>query len=144
MYKKCDGNPCTWFLNGEGTCSLNGSLCANPFSEEGCKIQDDEIFHNPTEPRFKEGRIPLRILTKKDVFKKLNVKGRLVADYFIPYSEIDMMNVSPSLIIKNAIDVVRDKYKKGDFCDQAYDAELYIFQNVELFRNIIGIYVIKV
>lgn len=142
MYKKCDGNPCTWFLNGEGTCQLNGSLCANPFSEEGCKIQDDEIFHSQTEPRFKEDKNPLRILTKKDVFEKLDVKGRLVADYFIPYSDIDMMNVTPSLIIKNAINVVRDKYKKGDFCGQAYDATLYIYQNVEFSDGVIGIYVI--
>ena len=144
MYKKCDGNPCVWFLNGEGTCQLNGSLCANPFSEDGCKIQDDEIFHNPAEPRFKEGRMPLRVLKTADVFKKLDVKGRLVADYFIPYSDIDAMNVTPSLIIKNAIDVVRDKYKKSDFCDQAYDAELHIFQNVELIDGVTGIYVIKV
>lgn len=142
MYKK--GNVCTWFLNGEGTCQLNGSLCANPFSDEGCKIQDDEIFHSKAAPRFKEDKNPLRILTKKDVFKKLDVKGRLVADYFIPYSDIDMMNVTPSFIIKNAIDVVRDKYKKGDVCDQAYDAALYIFQNVELFDGVIGIYVIMV
>lgn len=144
MYKKCDGNPCTWFLNGKGTCYLNGSLCANPFSEEGCKIQDDEIFHNPTESRFEEGRIPLRILKKTDVLKNLDVKGRLVADYFIPYSEIDAMNVTPSLIIQNAIDVVRDKHKKGDACCQAYDAELYIFQNVELIDGVIGIYFIEV
>lgn len=144
MYKKCDGNPCVWFLNGEGTCQLNGSLCASPFSEEGCKIQDAEIFHKPTEPRFKEDRNPLPVLKKIDVFKKLDVKGRLVADYFIPYSTIDTMRVTPSLIIKNAIDVVRDKYKKGDLSDQSYDAAVYIFQNVELLDGVTGIYVIEV
>lgn len=142
MYKKCDGNPCTWFLNGEGTCQLNGSLCASPFSEEGCKIQDDEIFHRQTEPRFKADKNPLCILTKKDVFKKLDAKGRSIADYFIPYSDIDAMKVASSLIIKNAIDVVRDKYKKSDFYDQAYDTAIYIFQNYELFDGITGIYVI--
>ena len=144
MYKKCGGNPCTWFLNGEGTCQLNGSLCANPFSEDGCKIQDAEIFHKLTEPRFKEGKNPLPILTQKDVFKKLDVKGRLVADYFVSYSDIDAMTVTPSMIIKNAIAVVRDKYNKGDFCDQSYDAALYIFQNVELLDGVTGIYVIMV
>lgn len=144
MYKKCDDNPCTWFLNGDGTCQLNGGLCANPFSEEGCKIQDAEIFHNQTEPRFKEDKYPLPILTKKDVFKILDVKGGLVADYFVSYSDIDAMTVTPSMIIKNAIAVVRDKYKKGDFCDQAYDAEVHIFQNVELIDGVTGIYVIKV
>ena len=116
----------------------------NPFSEDGCKIQDDEIFHNPIAPRFKEGSIPLRVLTKGDVSRELEVKGRLVADYFIPYNDIDSMNVSPSLIIKHAIDDVREKYKKGDFYDQAYDAELHIFQNVELIDGVTGIYVIKV
>lgn len=78
------------------------------------------------------------------MFKKLDVKGRLVADYFIPYSTIDTMRVTPSLIIKNAIDVVEDKYKKGDLSDQSYDAAVYIFQNVELLDGVTGIYVIEV
>ena len=142
MYKKCDGNPCTWFLNGEGVCFLNGSYCMNPFSEEGCKIQDDEIFHEPTSLRFKESDKPLGVITKGEIFSKLNVKGRVVADYFIPYAEIEEMNVNPYVAIKYAIKTVREKYNKCNLLLQALDAKCYIFHNMELVDGVIGIYII--
>lgn len=143
-YKKYGGNLCKWFLNGEGICFLNGSWCVNPFSEEGCKIQNDEIFHDSIEPRFENDNKPFNTLKKVDIFRKLDANGRLVADYFIPYDDIDKMNVTPSLVIKHAIEIVREKYQKGDFTAKDDDAECYIFHNVELIDGVIGIYVIMI
>lgn len=143
MYKKSD-HVCKWFCNGEGICGLNGSFCMNPFCEEGCRIQNEEIFHvRDVVSQFEKDDEPLKILTTGDIHHELKTKGRLVSDYLIPYSAIDEMNVSPSLFIKEAIRRVREKYDEADFYDRDYYATKYIYQNVEFSNGELGIYVIK-
>ena len=96
MYKKSD-HVSKWFCNGEGICGLNGSFCMNPFCEEGCRIQNDETFHDvDILLRFEKDNKPLKILKTGDIHRELKTKGRLVSDYLIPYSTIDEMN-APSV-----------------------------------------------
>ena len=143
MYKDADSKPCTWFINGESICVLNGAWCMCPFSELGCKIQGDEIFHYSTYINFKEDKEQLPVTKESEFLRKVGAEGRIVADYFIPYSKIDTMNVTPFSIIKNAIDIVREKYNKGDCYTRWHDAVVYIIQNAESILGERGIYVIK-
>ena len=143
MYR--EGNICTYFNNGYGICTANGSRCDSPFSCEGCKIQCERIFKK----EFKKGETleykPTKdkiIISKSEAWKRIGIKkDDLIADYFIPYFDFDRFAVSPSVIIDDAYKTIDEKIKRAGFTTNNVQYRLY--QNVGMLGQI-GVYVIGV
>lgn len=139
-----DGKVCDWFENhGFSSCFLNGSLCCCPFSKKGCEIQCVVVFKDKPEGKkanrySSEERIgDNKKLTKDKIFKRLEIKkGEAVADYFIPYSKLDICE-APSEEIRYGIDQVKDKFKKSEYRLQY----LRMYHNVEIMGQL-GFYII--
>ena len=138
-----DGEICDWFENGTCSCFLNGSRCDCPFSNRGCQIQCEKIFKEKPEGekanRYKtETHInENKILTKRGVFKELRIKkGDAIADWFIPYSKLEMLT-DPSEKITFGVDQVHRKFDESEF----YLEDLLIYHNVEIFGQV-GVYII--
>lgn len=139
---KRDGNICKWHLLLGGCCFLNGSLCCNPFSIEGCDIQCRDIFkdqnvqHKHYEPDKDD-----RKLTKSDIWKLMKIKrGDMVGDWFVPYREMKTIGIDPEIEIYHAIKEVKDKFKRENIMIN----QLRIFHNVELFKEEYGVYIIGI
>ena len=138
-----DGEICDWFENGTCSCFLNGSRCDCPFSNRGCQIQCEKIFKEKPEGeianRYSSDKHinKKKILTKQDVFKRLEIKkGEAVGDWFIPYSKLEML-IDPSEEIKFGVDQVRRKFDESEF----YLKHMRIYHNVEIFGQV-GVYII--
>ena len=139
-----DGKICDWFEQGISSCFLNGSRCDCPFSKRGCEIQCERIFKKEPEGeganRYKSDKElnPNKPLTRSDVFKRLKIKeGEHIAEWFIPYSQIDAMMVAPSDQIKYGVEMVQKKFDDSEF----YLRFLRIYHNVKI-GNQVGIYII--
>lgn len=139
-----DGKICDWFEQGISSCFLNGSRCDCPFSKRGCEIQCERIFKMKPEGeganRYKSDKElnPNKPLTKSDVFKRLKImEGECIAEWFIPYSQIDAMMVAPSDQIKYGVEMVQKKFDDSEF----YLEFLRIYHNVKI-GNQVGIYII--
>ena len=140
-----DGKICDWFENyGFSSCFYNGSRCDCPFSKRGCEIQCERIFKEKPEGeganRYKSdsGLGENKPLTKSAVFKRLEIKeDEHIAEWFIPYSQIDDMMVAPSDQIKYGVEMVQKKFDDSEF----YLRFLRIYHNVKI-GNQVGIYII--
>ena len=80
------------------------------------------------------------ILTKSDVFKRLGIKkGMIVADWFIPYYQIDELAIDPSDEIDFGIEMVKKK-----FDESGYEiTHMRIYHNFEQLKQV-GIYILGV
>lgn len=141
-----NGKICLWLDQGIGACGLNGGTCGCPFSKKGCEIQCKEIFkEEPTDLNSNRytpnnSKYSNRILTKAGIFKRIGLrKGMAIAEWFIPYYEIDMTAVSPLVYIKDGIDRVKEKLKKSNYNVN----RIRIYHNVEI-AEVIGIYILGV
>lgn len=141
------GNICTFYQNGFGSCFCNGSRCDSPFSEEGCRIQCKEIFkedYDSLKGRRYKPRGKQELLTKTDIYKRIGIKkGDLVADYFIPYSEMEIL-IDQHSAIQSGFDIVKQKfanYYNNGRCPQVH---YRIYQNMKLTDNVLGIYIIGI
>lgn len=145
---------CLWFTDGEGTCFKNGSRCDYPFSDEGCKIQCEELNKLSKYPsKFKESAfhrykpydkdVPVRTIT--DIYKYLKIKkGDLIADYRIPFYLLHAFPY-PSAAIDNAWEQIERKLKDAGLRQAQYTTDGdWIFYNVELMDGVTGIYLISV
>lgn len=133
---------CMWFMNGEGRCFLNGCGCADPFSENGCRIQHDEVFHREGEfvNNFKAGKV-LGAMKKADVFREEGIKrGDLVADWFIPYNELEK-TMCPAKEIKHGLEEIDRKFDEAPGWHKP--DETCVYQNVEMCGTT-GVYIMKV
>lgn len=140
---KRDGNICANFLILEGCCFLNGAECCNPFSVEGCDIQCHDIFYRnpPSEHKNYEQSKSDEKTTKSELWKALWIKkGDMVGEYIIPYDEIEMMNVDPNVIIHEAKEQVKNKFFEAD----KIMTFIRVFHNVEILKDVYGVYVIGV
>ena len=78
-----------------------------------------------------------KILTKVDVFKRIGIKkGMIVADWFIPYYQLDEMGVHPSDQIEHGIEMVEKKFEESEY----YMEHMRIYHNVEIVGQV-GIYI---
>ena len=136
-----DGNVCKWYLELEGRCFLNGSGCMNPFSMEGCEILCRDSHKTPIESfRHYEPYEKNMMLKKHEIKKLLELKkGDFIADWIIPYKELQDNDLDPSIAIKEAIKEVEKK-----FADYWFKQAVVInwFHNVEIMDGEYGIYVI--
>ena len=138
-----NGKVCDWFENGTSTCFLNGSRCDCPFSKRGCEIQCVKIFKE--EPKG-EGASRYKIdanlgdgtiLTKADVFRRLKIKkGEIVADWFIPYRELENAT-DPTIMINYGKDMVRKK-----FDESAYQMRFIRVYHNYILEGLLGVYII--
>ena len=138
-----DGKLCDWYEIGMSSCFLNGSRCDCPFSNRGCQIQCEKVFKAKPEGakanRYSSEKHlnKQKILTKPDVFKRLEIKkGEAIADWFIPYSKLEMLS-DPSDEITSGVDQVKRKFDESKFSLQ----HLRIYHNVEIFGQV-GVYII--
>lgn len=141
-----DGYICLFFDQGLDSCSCNGSQCDCPFSKKGCEIQCERIFKEKPEGMKADRYIPNRsidsnkTLTKADVFKRVGMKrGMIVADWFIPYYQLDEMRVHSSDQIKYGIEMVKKKFEETKY----YMEHMRIYHNVEIVGQV-GIYILGV
>lgn len=82
----------------------------------------------------------IKPLTKADVFKRVGIKkGMLVADWFIPYSDMDEIACSPSDVVDHGIDMVKEKFDSSDYPYR----HLRMYHNVEMAGQL-GIYIIGI
>lgn len=138
-----NGSLCLFFDQGFSSCSLNGNRCDCPFSNTGCEIQCERIFKEKPEGeianRYKAAASETKPLTKTDVFKMVRIKkGMIIADWFIPYSLMEVVS-TPSVAIDHGIDMVKEKFDSA-----GYDyRDLLIFHNVEIVGQL-GIYIIGI
>ena len=137
-----NGSLCLFFDQGFSSCSLNGCRCDCPFSNAGCEIQCESIFKEKPEGvkanRYKADGNRTKPLTKADVFKRVGIqKGMLVADWFIPYSDMDEIVCSPSDVIDHGIDMVKEKFDSAGY----HCRHLRMYHNVEMAGQL-GIYII--
>ena len=138
-----NGNLCLFLDQGFSSCSLNGCRCDCPFSKAGCEIQCERIFKEKPEGeianRYKATSSDTKPLTKTDVFKMVGIrKGMLIADWFIPYSLIEVVG-APSVAIDNGIDMVKEKFDRAEY----HYRDLRIYHNVEMVGQL-GIYIIGI
>ena len=137
------GTICSWFLNGFGSCFLNGSRCDNPFSCEGCEIQCKRIFGKTRIESHHRDYTPSKkneILTKSEVIKQIEIKkGDIIAHLFIPYFAFIAESVSDTINL--AHEQIDEKFKSEHYNEEL--AEHWIFQNVHMFDSD-GIYVIGI
>lgn len=138
-----NGSLCLFFDQGCSLCSLNGSRCDCPFSKTGCEIQCERIFKEKPEGeitnRYKATASDTKPLTKADVFKRVGIqKGMIVADWFIPYSLIEVAG-SPSVAIDHGIDMVKEKFDRAKY----HYRDLQIYHNVEMVGQL-RIYIIGI
>jgi len=139
-----DGVLCLFFNQGLGSCSLNSSRCDCPFSNTGCEIQCERIFKVKPEGemanRYRVTASDAKPLTKADIFNMLGIqKGMIIADWFIPYSRMDAVDVAPSYVIDDGIDMVKEKFDSAGY----YYNHLRIYHNVEMV-GLLGIYIIGI
>lgn len=79
-------------------------------------------------------------LTKVDIFNMLGIqKGMIIADWFIPYSRMDEVDVAPSYVIDDGIDIVKRKFNSAGYNCR----HLRIYHNVEMVGQL-GIYIIGI
>lgn len=138
-----NGDICLFLDQGFSSCYFNGSRCVCPFSKKGCEIQCEEIFKEKPEGvkanRYKPYISDDKPLTKADIYKKIGIqKGMIVADWFIPYSHMEVA-VAPSDVIDHGINMVKDKFNSAGYCYRY----LRIFHNVEMVGQL-GIYIIGI
>ena len=139
-----NGSLCLFFDQGFSSCSLNGGRCDCPFSNTGCEIQCENIFKEKPEGvkanRYKADGNRTKPLTKTDVFKRVGIqKGMLVADWFIPYGDMDEIACSPSGMIDHGIDMVKEKFDSAGY----HYKHLRTYYNVEMAGQL-GIYIIGI
>lgn len=138
-----NGSLCLFFDQGFSSCSLNGCRCDYPFSKIGCEIQCESIFKEKPEVvkanRYKAIGSDIEPLTKVDVFKRIGIKkGMIIADWFIPYSLIEVVG-APSVAIDNGIEMVKEKFDRAEY----HYRDLRIYHNVEMVGQL-GIYIIGI
>lgn len=139
-----NGSLCLFFDQGISSCSLNGGRCDCPFSNAGCEIQCESIFKEKPEGdranRYKATASDTKLLTKADVFKRAGIqKGMIIADWFIPYSLMEV-TVDPSAMIDNGINMVKEKFDSAGY----HYRDLRIYHNVEIIEQLLGIYIIGI
>ena len=138
---KREGNICKWYLKYEGACFCNGSLCCNPFSNEGCCIQNRDIFKTDKDRDGYEPSKEDEKLTKAEVWDVLEVKkGDVIGDWIIPYSNMDRYRIDPGIIIRDAKERVDAKFKDEDI----KIVRSGVFHNVEVLTGEYGVYIVKV
>lgn len=140
-----NGSLCLFFDQGFSSCSLNGGRCDCPFSKAGCEIQCENIFKEKPEGvkayRYKAIGCETKPLTKADIFKRVGIqKGMLIADWFIPYSHMDEVDVAPSDVIDHGIDMVK---RKLDVAEYRHYSRMRMYHNVEIAGQL-GIYIIGI
>lgn len=90
--------------------------------------------------RYKATGMEIEPLTKADVFKRVGIKkGMLVADWFIPYSDMNEIARSPSDVIDDGIEMVKEKFDSADYPYR----HLRMYHNVEMAGQL-GIYIIGI
>ena len=140
---KREGNICKWYLTLEGRCFLNGSGCYSPFSCEGCDIQCRDIFYRnpPKEHKNYEQNETDEKTTKSELWKVIGIKKNdLVAEWIIPYDEMETMNLDPSIMVHEAMEQVKKKFSEAE-TEMTF---IRAFHNVEILKGVYGVYVIGV
>lgn len=140
---KRDGNLCKNYLNLEGCCFLNGSMCCNPFSVEGCDIQCREIFYRnpPTEHKHYESSNTSEVTSKREIQNALGIKKNdTIGEWIIPYDEMESMNLDPCVMINEAKEQVKKKFSDAEVMMDF----IRVFHNVEILNGTYGVYVIGV
>lgn len=98
---------CTNFLNGEGRCFLKGSFCDHPFDSEfnTCR-KHGSLDHYRAEPHYDSD---YEYMAPVEIRRAYGIDvGDIIADYFVPYSEIEKFK-DPSMPIRQAREIVHDK-----------------------------------